>query len=49
MIVKDNKEYYPLDFGTMIRDDKTYYSRSAREKPYFYIDLRTNQQEQDNT
>lgn len=43
MIVKEGKEYFPVDFGEMIRDGKTYYSRSARDKPYFYLVLRTNE------
>ena len=41
MILKEGKEYFPVDFGEMIRDGKTYYSRNARDRPYFYLILRT--------
>lgn len=41
MIVYQGKEYYPLDFDTMVKDGKTYYDRSDREKNWFYLDLRT--------
>lgn len=39
-IYNQGKEYYPLDFGKMVKDGKVYYDRSARGKSYFYIDLR---------
>ena len=45
MILYNEKEYYPLDFGKMIKNGKVYYDRSNRKKSYFYLDLRTNQQE----
>ena len=41
MILKNNKEYYPLEFGKLIKNGKTYYNRSSRQKSYFYLDLRT--------
>jgi len=49
MIVKDGKEYYPLDFGKMVKDGKTYYDRSARQKNYFYLDLRTGERSGEQT
>ena len=39
-ILNQGKEYYPLEFGKLIKDGKTYYDRSNRGKSYFYIDLR---------
>ena len=39
-ILNQGKEYYPLEFGRMVKDGKVYYDRSARGKSYFYIDLR---------
>ena len=39
-IVNQGKEYYPLEFGRMIKNGKTYYDRSARGKSWFYVDLR---------
>ena len=42
-IVNDGKEYYPLDFGKMVKDGKTYYDRSLREKAYFYLVLMSTQ------
>lgn len=41
MIINQEKEYYPLDFGKMIKDNKLYYDRNNRKKNYFYLDLRT--------
>ena len=41
MILHDGKEYYPLDFETMIKNGKVYYDRFSRNKSYFYLDLRT--------
>lgn len=41
MIVYQDKEYYPLDIDSIVKDGKTYYDRDAREKNYFYLDLRT--------
>ena len=38
-ILNQGKEYYPLEFGRMVRDGKVYYDRSARHKSYFYLDL----------
>jgi len=38
-IMNNGKEYYPLDFGKMVKDSKTYYDRSNREKSYFYLAL----------
>ena len=37
MIENNGKEYYPLDFGKMVKDDKVYYDRSTRQKSYFYL------------
>ena len=42
MILHNGKEYYPLAWGHMERDEKVYYDRSAREKNYFYLDLNLN-------
>lgn len=39
MIVKHGKEYYPLGIGKIRKDGRTYYDRSERHKPYFYLDL----------
>ena len=39
MILHDGKEYYPLQFGRMVKDNKVYYDRSARQKSYVYLDL----------
>lgn len=39
MIYKQGREYYPLEFGVMVKDGKTYYDRSERKKNYFYLDL----------
>ena len=39
-ILNQGKEYYPLEFGRMIKNGKTYYDRSARGKSWFYVDLR---------
>ena len=39
MIYQQGKEYYPLGFGVMIKDGKTYYDRSERKKNYIYLDL----------
>lgn len=39
-ILNQGKEYYPLEFGRMVRDGKVYYDRSARQKSYFYLDFR---------
>lgn len=39
-ILNDGKEYYPLEFGKMVKDGKVYYDRSARGKSYFYLDFR---------
>ena len=39
MIVNQGKEYYPLEFGKMVKDGKTYYDRSSRNKNYFYLVL----------
>lgn len=36
-ILNQGKEYYPLEFGRMIKNGKTYYDRSARGKSYFYL------------
>jgi hypothetical protein len=41
LIIKNGKEYYPLDFGKMIKDEKIYYDRSMRRKNYFYLVLQT--------
>lgn len=41
MILHENRLYYPLDFGKMIKDGKVYYDRMNRKKNYFYLDLRT--------
>ena len=41
MILNQNRKYYPLDFGKMIKDGKVYYDRERRKKSYFYLDLRT--------
>lgn len=38
-IMNNGKEYYPLDYGKMIKDGKTYYDRKKREKAYFYLAL----------
>ena len=40
MIVNQGKEYYPLGFGRLVREDKVYYDRTARQKSWFYLDLR---------
>ena len=47
MLVKNGKEYYPLDIIKMEKSGKTYYSRHFRDKPYFYLVLRTQEQEQE--
>lgn len=39
-ILNNGKTYYPLEFGRMFKDGKTYYDRSARDKSWFYVDLR---------
>ena len=39
-IYNQGKEYYPLEFGRMVKGGKVYYDRSARQKSYFYLDLR---------
>lgn len=39
-ILNKGKEYYPLEFGRMVKDGKVYYDRSARGKSWFYLDLR---------
>lgn len=44
MLIKDGKEYYPVDYGTILKDGKTYYTRHSRDKPYFYLILRTQEQ-----
>lgn len=46
-IKKNGKEYYPLDFGKMVKDNKTYYDREAREKSYFYLALLVTAQTQE--
>lgn len=40
MIENNGKEYYPLEFGRMVKDGKVYYDRSARQKSYFYLAFR---------
>ena len=47
MIVYQNKEYYPLDIDHLTKDGKTYYDRDAREKNYFYLDLRTGERDEE--
>ena len=49
MITNQGKEYYPLDFGKMVRDGKTYYDRSERNKNWFYLDLETGTREPQET
>lgn len=44
-ILNQGKEYYPLEFGRMIKNGKTYYDRSARGESWFYVDLRGSQHE----
>lgn len=39
MLLHNGNEYYPLQFGRMVKDNKVYYDRSARQKSYFYLDL----------
>ena len=40
MLIKNGKEYYPLDCGLLKKDNKVYYNRENRKKSYFYIDFR---------
>ena len=41
MLVKNGREYYPLDFGHMEKGGRVYYDRSARRANYFYLDFRS--------
>lgn len=45
MLIYQEKEYYPLDIDTLVKDGKTYYDRDSREKNYFYLDLRTGERD----
>lgn len=43
MIKKQGKEYYPLNFGKLVKNEKVYYDRAERKKNYFYLALNTQQ------
>lgn len=45
MIVKDDRAYYPIGFGEIRMDGKSYYERSMREEPWFYLALETGNRE----
>lgn len=44
MILKNGKEYYPLDLTQIMKDGHIYYDRNARGKNYFYLDFRGSDQ-----
>ena len=39
MLLLNNEEYYPLEFGKMVYNNEVYYDRSERKKSWFYLDL----------
>jgi len=40
MLIKNGKEYYPLNHSLLKKDGKTYYNGQSRQKSYFYLDFR---------
>ena len=48
MFLHNGKEYYPLEISQIIgRDERIVYDRDKRGKSYFYLDLKTTENEGD--